>query len=197
MLNPYLFRSSTVPALILLLLLSLPAVGQTNDWWKMQDSKAKPEKPKARHKEKIGFVYDKFKDITVLQLEYMHVGDGVAMGVFASAKGQVAPSTDTAILLAFSLYNERWRCLDGCNVTFLIDGERLKLGTADNIDREIGGAYGVIERIGLQINYETLKRIAFAHSVEFQAGSDEATLTSQHLAALQDFASRFRGINQN
>lgn len=178
----------------ILLLLGTPALGQGE----------KPPRPGTpaivsgsskqtfKHKEKIDLSYDRFKDVTTLQLHYMEVGEGVYLGAFVSSKGHGVPSTDAPILLAFSLQNEKWHCLEGCNVIFMINGERLKREPAENLSREIGGPYGVTERIGILVTYDTLKTIAYGNVVEFQAGSDEAQLKGNHLLALRDFLSRIR-----
>jgi hypothetical protein len=167
-----------------------------DDWAKMSDSKSRSSQEKQfKHKEKIEATYDKFKDRTTLVLEYMEVGGGdlVWMGAVAFASGRAYPSASDPVFLGFSLHNERWRCLDGCEVVFLVNGERLRLGVAENMDREIlAGRYGAVERVGVAVPFEVFKKIAFADRVEFQIGTDEGFLKAEQFAALRDFASRIR-----
>jgi hypothetical protein len=165
-----------------------PALAQKNDdWAKMSDSKSSSSSDRQfKYKEKIEATYDKFKDVTTLSLEYMEVREGVGLGAAAFAKGRGYPSTSTPVVLMFSIWsewNEQWHCLHGCEVVFLVNEQRMRLGVAKNGDPQIGRG-GVIEVIGVTLPYETFRRIAFADSVEFQVGTDEATLKQNHLAAL-------------
>jgi hypothetical protein len=188
----------------LLLTTAAPFVAQkADDWTKMSDQKRSQAKSN-KHKEKIETTYDKFKDLTFVELQDMRVGDGVYLALITTARGLGMPSTEGSVYMAFTLYNATWHCLDGCQVTFLVNGRRVDLGVAENLSRKVsqGSVYcnrwgcdkptiSVIERIGVSVPYETFSKIAFATSVEFQAGTDEAVLSDNHLAAIRDFASRF------
>ena len=166
--------------LSILLMLTAAAVRATGQ---------KEEKPK--HKEKIDVSYDKFKDVTIVSLEAMTISYGVYMGAMATGPGNHSPVAAVSVLIIFKFYNERFQCMDGCKVIMLIDGKRLRLGIAENLDRKIGyGSYPAIETIGVLVTPELFKTIASASSIEFQAGTDEGSLKSQHIAALRDFAAR-------
>jgi hypothetical protein len=172
--------------------LASAAVAQKNDsWWKTSDEKRKVDKPK--HTEKIELSYDRFKDETTLELKGMDVGDGVWFGAIAFSKGRAVPRGPAFVLFRFVTHNRRFQCLNGCDVTFLVNGKRISLGTASNVDRKIDSYLGsvyVIEVFGVAVPYATFKTIARASTIEFQAGSDEASLQASRIAALQDFAAR-------
>lgn len=171
-------------------------------WYEMSNEKSKKHSDNAHagssqtgkfdHKEKITATYDKFKDITTLKLQSMEVGEGVYLYALAMCSGMRLPSSTDNVHFLFSLHNNSWQCLNGCGVTFLINGKRVSFGVADHVDRKVGGAYGVQEVVAIEVPYDLFLTIASSSDVEVQAGRDEFTLKTKHKEALRDFASRMR-----
>lgn len=149
-----------------------------------------PPRRTFKHKFKIVSKFDKFQDMTNYFLEPMPVANGISVGGGFFHKGKEL--TEPVILALFSVTSESegWRFLDGRsrNLTFLVDGESLKLGEMmRNGDVENGG---VTEYLNFPIPTDKFLKIVNADKVEVQVGTTEFALKESHLEALRDLASR-------
>lgn len=144
----------------------------------------------------VGREYDRFKDLTSVRLQPMKIPAPFVnynVGIYDlwieagyAYQGQVTRQPDTVILI-FGTQSRGWSFAVSRDLTLLVDGERLSLGTTGH-QGEPGSYLGsswVREAMFVQLPYGVFNKIANAKAVEVQLGSFEFALTERHLEGLR------------
>jgi hypothetical protein len=166
---------------------------------KSEESLKLPERRKYRHADKITVRYDKFKDQTLLGINWpngMKVDHtSFAIDFLFTFSGQrlaqpVRPSSKLTLMI--SSESETWKYLQfGHDLDLLVDGERMSIGTLHH-EGSVGNGY-VLESMSAQISAALFLRLANAKSIEGKLSQTEFSLSSDQIETIKDFASRLSG----
>ena len=155
------------------------------------------QRVKLKHKSRIGFKYDKFKDQTTVRvgpyfmtggMEYAMTNSQFEMIAAFSVPGQKLVKPVGSVTLAFESKSKEWKFLNERNLYALVNGERLNLGEAVR-DSDVRRG-GVSEFLSVSVPYETFIKIANGKTVEMKLGEKEFKLKDEHLEGFRDLASR-------
>lgn len=142
--------------------------------------------------------YDKFKDLTLVSSDFMRVsgsnwnGGQLDLSVQFTYPGRVA-TPPRGVLLYFWSATSDWRFTELPALRAIADQERLDLGTATEIERQVHmdpSSVSVREYVSVVIPLTLFQKLARAGSVEMQLGNIEFRLSDRHLATLRAVASR-------
>lgn len=158
-----------------------------------------PERRKYQHNDKIDVLYDKFTDKTTLAINYpggMKIDHtNLEIGFLFEFSGrslaqQVRPSSKLTLMIDSK--SENWEYLQfGHDLDFLVDGERMSIGTLDH-DGSVGEGY-VLEFMAAHISVSQFLRLANAKTIEGKLSTTEFSLSSDQIETIKDFASRLSG----
>ncbi len=149
---------------------------------------------------KIETSYDKFKDRTTVETNYMRVAGSdwnsnpLEIAARLNYPGQT-PSKPRLAILYFYSATKTWRFKTEPTVLLLVDGERVDLGKAVLMDQDIHAdrySVSVREYLGVAVPFSTFEKIAGASSVEMQLGEIEFGLSDKVLATFRELAQRVR-----
>ena len=142
---------------------------------------------------KVDVEYDRFKDVTVVSISPIFVINpnptGLQFGLMSGYKGRI-PVTPKSVIGVFMSASpseyEKYKISRG--VIFLVDGERINLGTATHAPDYRNGFF--IEAMLIEVPFETLQKINRAKTVEVQIGSTEFVVPSVLQDAIRVFAGK-------
>lgn len=143
-----------------------------------------------KEKVEVETKYDKFEDRTSAELMPLTVWgayyDRLLMGAIAMKPGNVQDrrQPDQAALFFISLTKER-SPLGEASLIALVDGERLRLGTAKILLKKNPIGSVIKEEMLVRISWEDLRKIANAKSVEMKLGHTEFSLKTKHYEGLK------------
>lgn len=154
-------------------------------------------KRKFNHKVKIETSYDKFKDISSVETDYMKVFRGRQHYVSLAAGFRYTGfslTTPRYVILFIGSESKEWKYLNPPDMLVIADGQRLNLGTMKRVDSDIrtfrGAGTALFEYLSLAIPYESYLQVVNSRTVEMQIGEAEFALKEEHHEALRDLASR-------
>ncbi len=174
-----------------------------------QESVFKQRIKKFKNSELFIIKYDKAKDYTGIAVgpfavstkgEAFLAGTGMSFIAGFEFKGQVMKDGAERFYIRFVSSSNSWRFLENRNLSALIDGERLALGTTEHVGKvgtRVGGLMGglgsgnsyVIEQLIYILTPEVLSKLANGKSVDMQVGTYELKLKKEQQQALRDLLS--------
>ena len=158
-----------------------------------------PTKRAFRHHERILWKYDKVKDITVVNLDKMWVGDHFRLSAYFGCYGQGCDASTPSFIRIYitTASSSGWRLKRATTMEIIADGKSMRL--QPEYEREIepaksiaGSTYGPhkVEYLQSDLSTRTFLKIVNAQRVEMRIGKERFSLTENNLEALRDLASR-------
>lgn len=143
----------------------------------------------------ITYEYDRFKNLTTVQVEAGQTVAGLHFGVGYLSSGYLL-SKPNHFFLRFDSHSRDWRFLDESSrdLNVLVDGKPIRLGVMERIkDRINTNRYGVSvnERLLILVPYEQFFRFAQGKVLEMQLGGSEFKFSDKQIQALQDLMGSF------
>jgi len=146
------------------------------------------------HHQKLITKYDKFKDYTLVLLDYDSSRiklNSLFLQCFFGYEGKtISKPIEKVGLRIMSASDEEKFGNQPPELIVLADGERLRLGNMYRENIEFSQSGGIYEYLVNTIDANDFVRIAKSARVEVQIGSDELQLSGDYLEALRDLASR-------
>ncbi|MBK7803731.1 MAG: hypothetical protein IPJ55_13900 [Chloracidobacterium sp.] len=144
---------------------------------------AKVEKPKD-----VSFTYDKFKDVSRVQVKGVSFGTkdnrtgiySIGVEAYFDVPGQSLTDNVETFYILFRSFNRDWLWLHDSNLIMLIDGKRTDLGPA-SMTETCRWAVSM-NGCGLRFRVETYERIVHANTLELQLGAFAGEITNRTLA---------------
>ena len=153
-----------------------------------------------KHSAKITTHYDKFKDLTLVNLDYSKNLIKVDQHTYITLKaaftyhGQNSADRTMFVLLYIGSLSKDWKFENNRELIVLADGQRLKLGEMEMDESKITDDYiipNAKKEFGhIAITTQEFFAIAGAQDVEMQAGLAEFTVSEDILEGFRDLASR-------
>lgn len=148
-----------------------------------------PPQPPPPPESRISVKYDRFEDRTVLTMG-PGSSDGCSFATTAVASSTGKTFRPTVALVSFWQRNDSWQHLDFQEISFLVNGQRFVPQVTD-YDSKANDDGTVTERFDVFMTLQQFRRFASAKIIEFRAGTTECRVSTDDLAALRAFASRF------
>jgi len=144
--------------------------------------------------------YDRFKDETTVKLKPQRIFDSksprqvLEMSAKATFKGEKPTQWNEMVEMVFTSSAEKSPYYDSAELSFIIDGERVKGAPADvgrsyNPEAPLAQDLKVAKDITAFISLDALRKVASGKTVEMKLGSTELTLDTATLNNLRKFAS--------
>lgn len=150
--------------------------------------------------EKIDVTYDRFKDRTTVETDYMRVAGSdwnsnpLEIAARFTYPGKTVSKPQYVILFFYSA-TKTWRFKTAPTLIALVDGESLDLGRATLTDQDIHTdtySVSVREYLAAVIPFDTFLKIKNARTVEMQLGTTEFRLNEKVLVTFRELATRAR-----
>lgn len=174
-------KRSFVLALICLSIHSLAA------WSSVLSQDKKPRQNNSDQAGQIETQRDRFSDTTVVKVNMLYLFKKPSHKLAISLETKVdpkAPDKDT-VFANFSSYTQNLYDFGDRELHFLVDGNRVSLGTVERGDLAIFP--GSAETLFIGIGLTDLERIAGGKKVEMRLGSIECALSDETLSVLREF----------
>jgi hypothetical protein len=145
------------------------------------------KKPHSDRAAQIETQRDRFSDTTVVKVNMLYLFKKPSHKLAISLETKVdpkAPDKDT-VFANFSSYTQNLYDFGDRELHFLVDGDRLSLGTVERGDLAIFP--GSAETLFIGIGLTDLERIAGGKKVEMRLGSIECALSDETLSVLREF----------
>lgn len=158
----------------------------------------KPPSEPAKERDKIQTTYDRFKDVSTVQLKHslgifdpfgfpsMHM---TAVSWFSGTTPSVPDRVKLVIFSEDSAWNYRREGDRG--IIAILDGKRKDLGFMDYVgfSGPNGSGHHIVEELSLTLSLDTFLQIANADKIEVQIGRREVLLKREHVNTLRYYAS--------
>ncbi len=143
------------------------------------------------HSFEIRQKYDRFRDITTLEMDFGTVWSDdqnkleLKVDQYYKGEGRAKPVGDPAFRF-LNTGRDGWRYLKYHPIIFIADGKRLKYDPKH--DGDVGDGY-VLEFMGVRPEKSELLSLIYSKNVGVMVGIDQFSLKQSHLNALKDYCS--------
>lgn len=170
-----------------------------------------PPKRVYSYKGKIETTYHKFQGVTAVQLSYVPLPPAnlresrhnMELRAIFSFRGQTLTAIPQQMMFLIRsevdnryalVKSYRWLFTELRDLTFLVDGEPLRVGTMEHKGEVTDD--GLVESLSIYIPTAAFLQIVNAKELEMQVGVYEMKLGDMQLDALRDFTSRMNPLNK-